>query len=277
MQVLIKLPSDPLIHYLKFCRVIADAVSPIDNDLVGIKCVLAKNFPAEKTNEHFGKVPFPLDEADRKALAKLLPNLPPLKYPMSVEQVATFVEAYRNLQERPIWIPVLITEEIIYGRKAKHDQTMDRHLDAIRKECNAGQLVPVDASHVRLDSVQIGAFIPRREAIAYLNRCGLSYEDSMPMSPEQNVSLDMTELQAGDTNPKMLIDRKYPVGAKRFSDAQKEEAVRRSKELEGVVNDFVQQVADEYGVTVKTIDNWRRAARKAKEEAEKLRKFQGYI
>lgn len=271
MQVSVKLPSDQLIHYLKFCRVIADAVSPIDKDIVGIKCVRAKTYPIEKTNEHLSKVPFFLDEMDREALAKLLPNLPPLSYPMSLDQVAAFMEAYVNLPDRPIWMPVLITEETIHERKVKHDQTMDRHLEAIRKECNAGLLVAVDANHVPLDFVQIGAHIPRRDAIAYLVRCGIAFEDEIVKSPEQNILSSKTPHQTGKMDRNGLIGVENRVGAKRFTAAQKEDAVRRSNELKGIAHDFVKQVADEYGVTVRTIDNWIRVEK----NADKLRQIQG--
>ncbi|MFC3532126.1 hypothetical protein ACFOLG_07990 [Vogesella facilis] len=98
MQVRVKLPSGPLIHYLKFCRVIAEAVCPIDKDLEGIKCVLAKIYPPDVPTPNFGPgVPYSLEKADRQALAKVLPKLPPLRHPMSEEKVALFMEAYVNL------------------------------------------------------------------------------------------------------------------------------------------------------------------------------------
>ena len=64
MQVRVKLPSGPLIPYFQFCRLIAQAVYPIDKDLNGIKCVLAKIFPTKAPTSYAdveAEVPYSLD------------------------------------------------------------------------------------------------------------------------------------------------------------------------------------------------------------------------
>lgn len=178
MQVRVKLPSGPLIHYWKFCREIAKAVCPIDTHPTGIDCVWAKSYPSGVPSPYAGtNVPFPLDEADRRALAKILPKLPPLKYPMSDEDAGSFMDAYAKRPDRPMWMPVLVTEETVLGLKIRHDQVMDRHIASIREEHRARRLVPVDANYVPLEAVQAGAFLTRKDAIAYLDRHGLAYDD----------------------------------------------------------------------------------------------------
>lgn len=273
----VKLPSDPLIPYLKFCRLIADAIHPINKDIKGIKCVMSKVYHSEAPSLGFGiGLPYALDDKDLKSLAKLLPKLPPLSYGMSEADIDLFMQAYESLPERPLWMPLIASEKTVSAEKIKHRQAMDLHIELVRKERVAGRLVPLNNIHVALDAVQLDAHISRQDAIAYLKRHGLEYEDEIAKSQEQNILSNKTVHQAGDVDPTALIARKSQVGAKRFSDAQKEDAVKRSNQLEGVVNDFVQKVAEEYGVNVRTIDNWRRAAKKAKEEAKKLRRFQGF-
>ncbi len=178
MQRRVKLPSGPLIHYWKFCREIAKAVSPIDTSPTGIDCVWAKSYPSGVPSPYAGtNVPFPLDEADRRALAKVLPRLPPLKYPMSEEDAGSFMDAYAKRPDRPMWMPVLVTKETVLGQKIRHDQVMDRHIASIREEHRAKRLVPVDANYAPLEAVQAGAYLTRKDAIAYLDRHGLAYDD----------------------------------------------------------------------------------------------------
>lgn len=266
MHVRVKLPSGPLIHYLKFCRVIAEAVCPIDKDLEGIKCVLAKIYPPDVPTPNFGPgVPYPLDETDRQALAKVLPKLPPLRYPMSEkgassfkEESASFMEAYVNLPKRPEWIPLLVNEETILGRKIEHNQVKDRHLEAIREERKAGRLVPVDINYVPLEAVQIGAYLTRKDAIAYLERHGLAYDErETAKSPEQDSLLSETGHPALDADPLALSNGTSVVGQPIYSPAKKAEIVERSKELQAAgEKDYRARVAKEYGVTPKSIYNW---------------------
>lgn len=177
MQTRVKLPSGPLIPYLKFCKAIAEAVSPIDKNFEGIKCVWAKIYTTDAPPRCFGKgVPYPLDETDRLELATVLQKLPPLRCPMSEDAVDSFMAAYVKLPDRPLWMPLLVTEEMILGFKIKHDQIMDHHIAAIREERRAGRLAPVDIYNVPLEAMQLGAHLTRKDAIAYLERHGLMYE-----------------------------------------------------------------------------------------------------
>ncbi|WP_157654324.1 hypothetical protein [Burkholderia ubonensis] len=253
----VKLPSGPLIHYWKFCRRIAEALQPINKNPKGIDCVWAKRYPFGVPSPYAGTdVPFPLDDADREALAKLVPKLPPLKYPMSEEDVGSFMQVYATLPNRPMWMPVLVTEETILGLKIKRDQVMDCHIAAIREERRAGGLVPVDANFVPLEAVQIGAHLTRKDAIAYLERHGLAYDDEETVSiPEQGSLSGKAAHPALDAVP--LSDGTRVVGRPQFSAATKAAAVKRSKELEAAgEKDYRERVAKEYGTTSRSIRNW---------------------
>lgn len=259
MPAPVKLPSGPLIHYWKFCRLIAEALQPINKNPKGIDCVWAKSYPAGVPSPYAGTdVPLPLDEADRKALAKVLPKLPPLKYPMSERDIASFAEAYVQQPNRPLWMPVLVTEETILGLKIKRDQVMDRHIAAIREERRAGRLVPVDANYVPLEAVEIGAHLTRKDAIAYLERHGMAYVDEeTATSPEQGSLSGETAHPALDTDTLALSSGTSQVGRPQFTDATKAAAVKRSKELQAAgEKDYRERAAKEYGTTSRSILNW---------------------
>ncbi|WP_423380280.1 hypothetical protein [Burkholderia sp. LMG 32019] len=259
VQVRVKLPSGPLIHYLQFCRLIAAALQPVDKNPKGIDCVWAKSHPSGVSSPYAGTdVTLPLGEADREALAKVLPKLPPLRYPMSERDVALFAEAYAKLPDRPLWTPVLVTEETILGLKIKRDQIMDRHIAAIREERRAGRLVPVDANYVPLKAVQIGAHLTRKDAVAYLERHGLAYDDEETAT--SSLSGAVADL-ALDTDPLALSSGTSKVGRPQFSPATKAAAVKRSKELEAAgEKDPRKRAAEEFGTTRRSIYDWVKAA-----------------
>lgn len=276
MQVRVKLPSGPLIGYWQFCREIAKAVYPIDRNPKGIDCVWAKTYPSGVSSPYAGTdVPLPLDEADRDRLAKVLEKLPPLKYPMSEKDVASFLEAYVKLPNRPMWIPVLVTEETILGLKIKRDQIMDRHIAAIREERKAGRLVPVDINFVPVDAVQMGAHLTRKDAIAYLERHGLPYDDGeIAENPVQNSLPGQAEHTALDADPLVLGRGTRLVGHPIFGAAKKAAAVKRSKELQAAgEKDYRARVAQEYGVSPRSILNWVKEDEETKEKKPTLAKF----
>lgn len=178
MLIRVKLPTGPLINLWGFCKSIADAVSPRYKSLEGVDCVSGKIYPPDVQTPIFGIAgPYPLDEADQQALSNLLVQLPRLRYLMPEEEIASFMKAYASLADRPTWTPQLLTKETVIVRKLKHDQVVDRHLKAIRQEHISGRLVPVDIDYVPVEAEQLGAHLTRKDAIAYLERHGLMYED----------------------------------------------------------------------------------------------------
>lgn len=279
MQVRIKLPTGSLIHYLQFRRAIAEASAPIDLDsLTGINCVVGKKFSPDS-----GEIPYALDEADRAALSKLLPNLPALRYPISTEEAAAFMKSYQCLKvtERPIWTPILLTEEEFYRRKFKHNQIEDRHLEALRKECQAGRLAAVDSHNVPVRDLQFDACIPRKEAIAYLERFGLAYEDNEARSSDHSKSfptmqspdviqseLIASEVELHTKDNKELVQEKLNPFRSSFTLEEKAEAVALYYKLkEDGHKDYTRQTAQKYGVSEKTINNWVNDFENKKKEA----------
>ncbi|OJA51118.1 helix-turn-helix domain-containing protein [Burkholderia ubonensis] len=181
---------------------------------------------------------------------------------MSERDIASFTEAYAKLPDRPMWVPVLVTDEKIIGLKIKRDQIMDRHIAAIREERRAGRLVPVDANYVPVEAVQIGAHLTRKDAIAYLERHGLAYDDeeTATSSERGSSSVEAAHL-ALDTDPLALRSGTSKVGHPQFSAATKAAAVKRSKELEAAgEKDPRKRAAEEFGTTRRSIYDWVKAA-----------------
>lgn len=280
MPAPVKLPSGPLIHYWRFCRSIAEALQPINKNPKGIHCVWAKSYPSGVPSPYAGTgVPLPLVEADREVLAKVLQKLPPLKYPMSEEDVALFTEAYMKQPNRPMWMPALVTEEAIFGLKVERDQIMDRHIAAIREERRAGRLVAVDANYVPLEAVEMGAYLTRKDAIAYLERHGLAYvdEETATSSEQGSSSVEAAHL-ALDTDPLVLSGGTSKVGHPQFSAATKAAAVKRSKELEAAgEKDPRKRAAEEFGTTRRSIYDWVKADDEKKKKQEKEPTLAGFF
>ncbi|WCM19795.1 AlpA family phage regulatory protein [Paraburkholderia bryophila] len=120
-------------------------------------------------------MPYRLDENDRHALQEILPNLPPLQYPISDAEQAAFLDAWFRLKERPAWEPVLVTREYIERRKAAQLAALAEHQQALQEEFKSGGIEALDGHHVPVPVLIGGSFISRQQAIAYLERRGFSY------------------------------------------------------------------------------------------------------
>lgn len=84
-------------------------------------------------------VPYAISEDDRHALREILHGLPPLRYPISDDKRAAFLDAWFDLNERPLWEPILMTVADIerYGKEQKEIQR--RHQQVLRDEFARGQ------------------------------------------------------------------------------------------------------------------------------------------
>lgn len=212
---------------------------------------------------------FPLSDDDRRDLAEVLPNLPPLRYPMSEQETAAFMEAYFNMPNHPMWVPELVTEATIERRKAHQDAEFRRRQEALRQEFEAGRLTPVNASHMPVAALMVGTFIPRTQAIAYLKKHGLAYEDEMagttvlePVRASKS-ALERPNIPEVSSSP----NSGNKVGAPKASPSERAAAVKYYYDLraDGVVN-FLEQTAKKYGVSPRTITEW---VNKANEDKKK--------
>ncbi|WEY37774.1 AlpA family phage regulatory protein [Paraburkholderia sp. SUR17] len=132
--------------------------------------------PAEVV-EHF--VEASLTDHDRRELAALLPRLPVLRYPVSDEAACSFLDAYCSLSARPEWAPVLITVADVEARRAKQRQTLTDHQRALQADCSRGLMVAIDERHMHVPVLKVGCLISREDAIGYLKRHRLPYEEGV--------------------------------------------------------------------------------------------------
>ncbi|WP_220274703.1 AlpA family phage regulatory protein [Trinickia dinghuensis] len=177
---------------------VSDGASPADQPLSpGTDQVRALDLPLDPVPPSRPvelPAPYPLDEDDRRALQEILHSLPPLRYPISDDERAVFLDAWFEVKERPLWEPILVTAADIerYGKEQKEIQK--RHQQALRDELARGQLRAVDAGHAPVAFLVAGSFIPRESAIAYLNRCGLVPDDGdVSVDTERNEQLPEPE------------------------------------------------------------------------------------
>ena len=113
------LPSEDLIDYWTFLRSIAKATLPdVRVGATGLACitgkVVAQRIPGVEETLLSEE---PLTSEDRRVLRQLLPKLPELRVPLSEDVIGAFTSAYRALDDRPAWEPVLITLTYAYQRK----------------------------------------------------------------------------------------------------------------------------------------------------------------
>lgn len=127
-------------------------------------------------------LPYLLEDKDRFELEKLLPSLPPLRYPMSNEDIAEFMEAYRALSNRPEWEPTFVTAGDLQRAKAQQDTISDLHRKALQQDLADGRLVAVDEHNIPVKNLLVGTRIPRKYAIEYLERCGIQHSDASDQS-----------------------------------------------------------------------------------------------
>lgn len=248
----------------------------------------AKIYSPDALTGFFGAgVPYSLDEDDRQAFAEVLPKLPHLRCPMSEEERASFMEAYVKLPNRPIWMPLLETEETILARMREHDKVISKHVDALRREHRAGRLAPVNAHYVPVEAVEIGAQVTREDAIAYLKRHGLAFDDgeTVANSKQDTVSSEVapqsqkldeetaTGLEqdsvSSEVTPQshnadqLTLNGKKKRGCIEFDATTKAKAVMFCNELKTKgEKKFVKKTAEKFETTERSIYTWVQEAEK---------------
>ncbi|WP_221623318.1 helix-turn-helix transcriptional regulator [Burkholderia ubonensis] len=120
-----------------------------------------------------------LDDEDRLAFEKLLQDLPVLRSPLSPQDEEAFLSAYHDIRGRPAWVPVLVTAADIKRRELAQDDVRDHHRRALQTEFAEGKVTAVNGRNAPIPVLTTGSFIPRKQALAYLERCGLAYGDDV--------------------------------------------------------------------------------------------------
>lgn len=121
--------------------------------------------------------PHKLTDPDRESLERILPDLPPLRYPLSDRSREVFTQAFREKARDWLWEPILVTDAYVGGQHQRQEQTVKYHLATLADECTSGAIVILDRGHTRLRRLAPAseAYLSRKVAIDYLYRHGLGY------------------------------------------------------------------------------------------------------
>lgn len=163
-------------------------------------------------------LPYKLTDEDRRLMEKLLGDLPKLHYPLSEKDVTKFMEAYSAHPNRPAWEPLLVTAAHVEKLKENQQNARYHHQKLLLEELALGRLTAVNANHIPAKTLAPGVFIPRKEAIAYLNRYGISHGNS---EFDDALSFD---IKISEAKPRK-------VGVPKFTAQQKKELVKFHKNL----------------------------------------------
>lgn len=205
---------------------------------------------------HRFSYPFKLTDSDRVELLAALELLPPLRYPMSDEERDAFMEAYCNLPNKPMWLPTLVTDETVNRLKGAQHDVLIKHQRALREAHEAGQIASVNEYHVPLTGMMAGTYIPREHVVAYLAQHGLGCAD-VAAGEEKSASTCVSEENPQSISQVSGVVEAKVIGASHIKLDDRAEAVALCRALKaGGATDFVKQVAQRYGVDVRTVRNW---------------------
>lgn len=204
-------------------------------------------YPCYQVGELSGQ--FNLTDGDRRTLEKLLPKLPPLRSPMPEDEVAAFMDAYLRLPDHPAWEPVLISTTI-ENCKAEQDAIRRRHQQMLQDELACGRLVAVNHDHVQVATLGAGFFIPRSQAIAYLERYGFAHSDMRGGEDRGDVAPEETAMP-----PEASTGKRNNVGKPKYSDKKRRQIADESRALRDKGQSHVTPIAEKYGYSEKQIYN----------------------
>lgn len=135
--------------------------------LTGIDCV------AGKVEITYFWLPIPLEKYEKAQLSSLLPSLPPVSGSMNKEERDKFMEAYRALENRPSWEPVLMSEESREIERRRNREILKSHRAQLQDAVEQGYIQNFDRDHLLLPFFEIRGYISPKNAEKYLDCCGL--------------------------------------------------------------------------------------------------------
>ncbi|WP_122828935.1 hypothetical protein [Burkholderia pseudomallei] len=213
-----------------------------------------------------------MTDDDWRLLEKILPDLPPLRYPMSEEERAVFMAAYCAHPSRPAWMPDLVTDVIISRRKAEQAKFIADQHRTMQHEIWTGRLALVNAYHTPVATPMVGAFIPRAQAVAYMERFGIPY---LELAGKKVIN----ELIVAQTEPKSsLANEDWRPGERKLSPETQRELVKFHNELKeadqkrgtGKRIPFVKLTAERFGLSRRHVSNIVAAAGGAATKEERI-------
>lgn len=155
-----------------FVRAIAKATHPTLEDAVGIDCVIGK-FVSHVKDDELLKFSCELTDDERASLEPLLKNLPKLQGKMSDLEIDTFLNLYSALPNRLLWLPRLNSRADIDRVEFEQWDRQADHREQLQQRLQDGKIQAFDAHHFPAKRIGPNVFIPRKQAVAYLQECGI--------------------------------------------------------------------------------------------------------
>lgn len=163
----VRLPDKPLLEPEVIAQAIVDAKYPEYELLHGMDCVIGARVIMAGIS-----LPVAITEAQRDEIVKLLPQLPTLHGKMLDDEIETFLEAFKKLAPMCNWIPSIVNEDARLTRKERREHFRREYFLDLKRSVDESKLIAVDGGHIRCKVLSIGAFIPYKEAVRYLEDSG---------------------------------------------------------------------------------------------------------
>lgn len=177
-QIFIDLPPDETIESWFLTLLIAKAICPTLENAIGIDCVIGKLLPHPGIEE-FCEFPYAITDEDRSKLEPLLIDLPPLHGKMYDLEIATFLYLYETLPNRLPWTPIINDEAHILKTKYEQEKIQDIHREKLQQRLQGCRIQAFDLLHCPAKHIGPNVFIPRMQAIEYLNECGIKIRQNV--------------------------------------------------------------------------------------------------
>lgn len=163
----VRLPDKPLLEPEVIAQAIVDAKYPEYEPLHGMDCVIGTRVLMAGIS-----LPVAITEAQREEIVKLLPQLPTLHGKMLDVEIETFLEAFKKLAPMCNWIPSIVNEDARLTRKERREHFRREYFLDLKRSVDESKLIAVNGGHIRCKVLSVGAFIPYKEAVRYLEDSG---------------------------------------------------------------------------------------------------------
>lgn len=169
-------PLDDLIEYERFLRAIAKFRHPDPIDLPGLPGVVGKRTLDQRTKTWFHTTDLTLSDQIilQKLMAKHADALPRLRVMMRRKEILTFRRAFRTLEQRPDWEPVLRSDDDLIQLRSRRGDVYLRHASALKVEIAAGRIRHFDGDRIRTaPAFDFITYLTKEDAQIYLKMVGL--------------------------------------------------------------------------------------------------------
>ncbi|MCG5076479.1 hypothetical protein [Paraburkholderia tagetis] len=153
-------------------------------------------------------LPYKLTDEDRALLVRLLPDLPQLQAPVTLEAREAFLDAYRAHPDRAGWEPELLSLFDPDVERGRLDDLSLKCQQELRDDFIEQRFAAFNSDHSRAKLLVAGAFIPRQMVLDYLKQ----RHDMVPVPrrPDEGVSTQTAVLASTQSDVRSAVPEKVP-------------------------------------------------------------------